>query len=165
MRSVHILRKPCSEATVVANVHKYGTGALNVDATRIRHSSPDDLDKHVKMVAAIKARGGSMENSWENSSPLSGASDVSTGGRWPANVIFQHTGKCRNDVCAPDCPVAALDAQSGTSQSASGVVKYVRAETTGWKERGGSFTPGHTWEATAYGDKGGASRYFKRVGA
>ena len=65
--------------------------------------------------------------------------------------------------CVEGCPVASLDAQSGISQSASGVVKYVRAETSGWKERGGSFTPGHTWEAQAYGDKGGASRYFKQM--
>lgn len=66
-------------------------------------------------------------------------------------------------TCAEGCPVAGLDAQSGISQSASGVVKYVRAETSGWRERGGSFTPGHTWEAQAYGDKGGASRYFKQM--
>lgn len=66
--------------------------------------------------------------------------------------------------CADDCPVRALDGQSGTSKSSSGVQKYVRSDTSAWKERGGSFTPGRQWEAVGYGDKGGASRFFKQVG-
>ena len=67
--------------------------------------------------------------------------------------------------CAPGCPVQALDAQSGQSRSASGAVTRVRAKTTGWKERGGMFTPGRTWTAEGLGDKGGASRFFKQVRA
>ncbi len=94
MKVVHLLRKPCSEGTVAANVLRYGTGALNIDATRIAHANPSDLDAHRKMVEAIKARGGSMANSWKNSSDLSGANDVSTGGRWPANLVLQHLDGC-----------------------------------------------------------------------
>jgi hypothetical protein len=43
------------------------------------------------------------------------------------------------------------------------MLKYRRAETTGWLERGGSFTPGREWEAEGYGDSGGASRFFKQI--
>lgn len=96
MKVVHVLRKPCSRdaGTVAANVLKYGCGALNIDATRVAHTNPSDLDAHRKMVEAIKARGGSMANSWKNSSDLSGANDVSTGGRWPANLVLQHLDGC-----------------------------------------------------------------------
>lgn len=66
-------------------------------------------------------------------------------------------------ACASSCPVAGLDAQSGLSASARGTMQYKRAETTSWKERGGSFTPGREWGSEGYGDKGGASRYFKQV--
>lgn len=66
--------------------------------------------------------------------------------------------------CVDGCPVAELDAQSGISQSSVGTQKYKRADTSGWVERGGSFTPGREWNAEGYGDVGGASRYFKQVG-
>jgi hypothetical protein len=62
--------------------------------------------------------------------------------------------------CAAGCPVAELDAQSGITTSATGTQSYVRAETTGWLERGGSFTPGREWTAVGHGDTGGASRFF-----
>lgn len=35
-----LVRKPCSEKTVAANVLKWGTGALNIDASRIAGSKP-----------------------------------------------------------------------------------------------------------------------------
>lgn len=63
-------------------------------------------------------------------------------------------------ACVPACPVAELDMQSGVSRSASGTQTYVRAETSGWRERGGSFISGRQWEAEGYGDSGGASRFF-----
>ena len=97
MRVIHVLRKPPSEGTVAANVLKHGCGGLNIDASRVAHANPDDLEAHRKMVEATKARGGSMDNSWKNSSDLSGANDVPTGGRWPANVILQHLDGCRCD--------------------------------------------------------------------
>ena len=200
MKVVHVLRKPCSESTVAANVLRYGTGALNIDASRVAHANPSDLDAHRKMVEAIKARGGSMANSWKNSSDLSGANDVSTGGRWPANLVLQHLDGCVQEgvkkvrvvgctakkalhiyegdflggvrtsmanyaskgtetvaawVCAPGCPVAALDAQSG---NVKGAVSNGKKAGTGYEGgfRGQEQTPG-------YGDTGGASRFFKQV--
>jgi hypothetical protein len=97
MRVVHVLRKPLSEGTVASNVVKHGCGGLNIDGSRVAHANPDDLEAHRKMDVALKARGGSMDNSWKNSSDLSGANDVPTGGRWPANVILQHLDGCRCD--------------------------------------------------------------------
>jgi hypothetical protein len=82
-----VARKPL-DGTVAANVLAHGTGGLNVDGCRIPHASAEDLAKHAAGVAAIKARGGSMGNSWKNSSDLAGANEVSAQGRWPANIVF-----------------------------------------------------------------------------
>lgn len=88
-------RKPISEPTIAENVAKHGTGGINIDATRVKHASPEDLENHKAMVAAIKSRGGSMANSWKNSSDLSGANEVKEGGRWPANAIMTHGDDCK----------------------------------------------------------------------
>ena len=107
---VVVARKPLI-GTVAANVLQHGTGALNIDGCRVA-ASPADFAKLAAGVEAIRARGGVMENSWANSSDLSGANPANTLGRWPANILFTHAPGC-GDECAPGCPVAALDAQSG----------------------------------------------------
>lgn len=89
-----VARKPF-KGTVAANIQEHGTGAINIDACRVAHSSAADLAAHEAQVAAIKERGGSMEGSWKNSSDLSGASDVNTAGRWPPNVVLTHSAACR----------------------------------------------------------------------
>jgi hypothetical protein len=88
-----LIRKP-RKGTIARNVLEHGTGALNIDGCRVPHASAADLEQHAAGVAAIKARGGSMDNSWKNSSDLSGASDVTTAGRWPANCLLSHSSGC-----------------------------------------------------------------------
>lgn len=57
--------------------------------------------------------------------------------------------------CAPGCPVAALDQQSGDSKSPLGMVR-------GANRTGGIMgaAGGHHESETGYGDSGGASRFF-----
>ncbi len=88
-----LVRKPF-KGTLAANVAKWGTGAINIDATRVAHAGAADRAAHDAQVAAIKARGGSMEGSWKNSSDLSGANDVNDAGRWPPNVLLSHSASC-----------------------------------------------------------------------
>jgi DNA modification methylase len=38
-------------------------------------------------------------------------------GFWPANVALSHSAKCRTSVCACECPVALIDAESGRQVS------------------------------------------------
>jgi site-specific DNA-methyltransferase (adenine-specific) len=181
-----LVRKPI-RGSVAKNVLQYGTGALNIDACRVPHANAADLAQHAAGVEAIKARGGVMDNSWKNSSDLSGASDVSAAGRWPAHLLLSHAEGCvragtkrvkanplwndnrgpslftgaatlpinRADgdgcetvdawTCVDGCAVKALDEQSGASSSNETV------STGDWR-------PG--FQTTAYGDDGGASRYF-----
>ena len=122
MKVIHVLRKPCSEGTVAANVLRWGTGALNIDATRVAHANSSDLDAHRKMVEAIKFRGGSMANSWKNSSDLSGANDVSSRGRWPANLVLQHLDGCVQDSTET---IAAWTCALGTRRRWSEAMKVV----------------------------------------
>ena len=81
-----VARKPLV-GTVAANVTEHGTGALNIDGARIQYESESDKRKMAAGVEAIRKRGGVMQNSWKNSSDLSGANPASENGRWPANVI------------------------------------------------------------------------------
>lgn len=89
-----IARKPIKEKTIARNVLAHGCGALNIDATRIPHESAEDYAKHAAQVQAIKARGGTQQGSWKNSSDLAGANDASALGRWTPNVcIDEHTAE------------------------------------------------------------------------
>lgn len=141
-----VARKPLA-GTVAENVQRYGTGALNVDGCRIPHASDADLAQHAAGVAAIKARGGSMANSCKNSSDLSGANDVQTGGRWPANVVLDEQA------------AAMLDAQSGVQRDG---VAMRRNLPPGGASRGVVQIAAATQRGpdVGYGGQGGASRFF-----
>lgn len=89
-----VFRKPV-EGSLTKSIVDHGTSALNIDASRVKHANASDLAAHKAMVDALKAKGGSLGNSWKNSSDLSGANEVSTAGRWPANVVLLHSSECR----------------------------------------------------------------------
>lgn len=118
-----VARKPL-DGTVAANVLAHGVGGLNIDGTRVAHASAEDLAKHQAQVAAIKARGGSMGNSWKNTSDLSGANDVNLAGRWPPNAVLSHAPEC-GDTCAAGCSVAELDAQAPDASRLFPAFRYV----------------------------------------
>ena len=82
---VTIARKPL-DGTVANNVLEWGTGGMNIDATRVPMSD-EDYEKLSSGIERIREKGGTMGNSWKNSSDLSGANPVNPAGRWPANFI------------------------------------------------------------------------------
>lgn len=88
-----VFRKPYP-GTLADNVLEHGTGALNIDATRVRHASEEDFEAHKKGVNAIREKGGSRGKSWKNSSDLSGANEVTASGRWPSNCLLEHSPLC-----------------------------------------------------------------------
>lgn len=189
-----LARKPLG-GTVAENVLAHGTGALNINATRIGSG------------AGVPLFGSSTSVRWGNGGTPSGISVARTGeysdrGRWPANVVFMHTSDCRRAgtarvrnvggmssgasalgqgsgwnahnnrateitrnrdadgmeeveswICAPGCPVAALDAQTAELHAAVSVSRPAEYDATSYKvgcmERRPSFV-----------DSGGASRFF-----
>ena len=209
MKSVHILRKPCSESTVAANVLRWGTGALNVDSCRIGNGGGTS---RMGQAAYPKNADGSEDRSKSWARTGHGILTLNAG-RWPANLVLQHLDGCVQDgsktvkgaghypsarsagsqisgpsghtgqadlterhlkeetvvawTCAEGCPVAALDAQSGVSKSTGGRIANISTSSTiygGGKGLGQALDPYTVRGDPGYGDKGGASRFFKQVG-
>jgi hypothetical protein len=96
-----VARKPLA-GTVAANVLEYGTGALNIDGCRVAGA-----DAPLKWETL---RGGI----WQTDPTATATTDDR--GRWPANFVLTHAADCGDD-CAPGCPVATLDEQSGEGAS------------------------------------------------
>lgn len=92
-----LARKPLSEKTVASNVQKWGTGAINIDASRV------PLEGGKKKSGGCKGSNDSLFNLTEN--PQADNSQ----GRWPANLIL---GCCGEEPHEPGCAVAMLDEQS-----------------------------------------------------
>lgn len=122
-----LARKPLA-GTYAANVLRHGVGALNIDACRIGTAA----------------------------------------GRWPAHFSLRHAPGCRivglaGEVaravyaCAPGCPAAELDAQSGCLRSGKHEPHHKRAASGGNGVTHGQMA-GVTGEG--YLDVGGASRFF-----
>lgn len=146
---VIVARKPLI-GTVAANVLTHGTGALNIDATRI--STTDSLGGGANKGMTAETRHEGFARPWmrddEAREAAAARSRENTAraesmGRWPANVLLdQHAA-------------AWLDEQSGASaskRSARGAGKKASATYGAWGMADDD-TRGHD-------DSGGASRFF-----
>lgn len=139
MRTIHVLRKPCSEPTVAANVLKHGTGGLNVDGCRVGtekvqvNNYPAGFDPKGNLNGLSQAG-----NAYESRT---------SSGRWPANVILE-------EGPAPE----ALDRQSGILKSAV-AVEIKTSPVHGQFVSNARTVPG----VNQHGGEGGASRFFQHV--
>lgn len=80
-----VARKPLV-GTVAANVLAHGTGAINVDATRVGTDRMTRTASNGEAVSPNRAMSG----------PNYGRTVVgTTTGRWPANIVFTHADDCR----------------------------------------------------------------------
>jgi len=75
-----LARKPLSEGTVAANVLRWGTGALNIDATRIETS--DTITNHARGSASAVSKGIYGDSKAQATHQTEGQAL----GRWPANL-------------------------------------------------------------------------------
>lgn len=136
-RPIVIARKLLEENTVVDNVLKWGTGAINIDESRI------DLNGDYKSKANGRP---SLTGLGDNYNP-SNANQPDTVGRFPANIIFDsEMGK-------------VLDEQSGISKSSGGSGEKSKGG-LGNQIYGKYKNETHATNAGGLGDVGGASRYF-----
>ena len=149
-----VARKPLeAKLTVAQNVQKYGTGALNIDASRIGYAPGDSTSS----LAPCRLRGdksnkkdaifGSANDSYQNNT--AGAAK----GRWPANVILdEEAGR-------------ALDIQVSKTMKMHDAGKQRKAEIfrvlTG--DSGINFKGKNGTNFQRFGDSGGASRFFKVI--
>lgn len=126
-----LARKPLGGSTVASNVLQHGTGALNIDATRI--------------VGDYKWR--ASDSHPDNGSSFQGGSfgdGPNAAGRWPANVLLDEEA------------AAMLDAQTGERRAGGNLTgtEPSRPFDVTYGEMDGR----REW--SSYGDSGGASRFF-----
>lgn len=145
-----LVRKPCSEKTVAANVIKYGTGGINIDACRIGPADPD-LNR--------KSRANRLQQSLTQVQMTIAESISNTlQGRFPANLIFSHSEYCTDIQCDIECAIKKLDEQSiAGGMHSAGKQRSNQRNISG--EAKGLF-PMHDAGGHRLGDFGGASRFF-----
>lgn len=127
-----LARKPLSEKTVAANVLRWGTGALNVDASRIGSET------------RVNAPASSLGNArtMDGGAAASDRAPTTAVGRWPANVLFDEEA------------AAMLDEQSGVLKRGGDPTNSgYQDKMVGGKVR--TVVP-----TTKPNDTGGASRFF-----
>jgi site-specific DNA-methyltransferase (adenine-specific) len=119
---------------------KYGTGALNIDGSRIGISTDDP--NHRKPSVPFTGRVFAVADGKSNGRPVE---NLNSKGRWPANILFD------------EAAAEMLDAQSGNCKSAG---KY--KDQTLEKEIGlnSVFGVGDRRPTAYAGETGGASRFF-----
>ena len=137
-----VARKPLEKGlTLAQNVLKYGTGALNIDASRIGFTSEAD-----RKAAAVHNAGSSASGSlnWNAGDKQESSKEYRLQeGRWPANVLLDEEA------------AEALDEQSGTLVSKWGKQK---TKHDGESSMFGLAVPDSVNKFA--GDSGGASRFF-----
>lgn len=126
-----VARKPLI-GTVAANVLEHGTGALNIDGSRIGTNGGTKGSPNPK--GSLKAESGDFSNNR--------GSEAINAGRWPANVILD------------EYSAEILDEQSGTAKSSTGSTH----PNTSNGYHGNLY--GEPNKTHGYGDTGGASRFF-----
>ncbi len=134
-----LARKPLSEKTVAANVLKWGTGALNIDDSRV---SVEDAE-YQKNCSGDRGHAGTREEGLStNMTPGGGSANNS--GRFPANLILdEEAGKM-------------VDEQSGIRKS--GEMKGFYKGIT--KAKSVCFGEFKHAERNIKANSGGASRFF-----
>lgn len=108
--AITMARKPLAEGSVSANALRYGTGAINIEATRI--AATDGYQTAWDKPVRTNITSGTYVHGTQVQTDLSA---YRPSGRWPANLVVQHLNGCAGGdaswTCVPDCPVADIDAQ------------------------------------------------------
>lgn len=137
-----LARKPLSEKTVALNVQRWGTGALNIDASRIA------TEENLNGGTYSGDKRPSSRDSWGNGVGGGvlkngiGKEYVQPQGRWPANLILDEES------------ARLLDEQSASNMHGAGKANTLK----GNKTKGNIFQNSN--DVTRFGDSGGASRFF-----
>lgn len=146
-----LARRPLAERSVAANLLRFGTGAINVRGCRITFAGPADEDES-KTKNRHEAFGSGVRTNRIYGGDPNSRRDYSAPGRWPANVLLGHPDRCSDPGgCAPGCPVADLNQQSGIRRSRRGRPRSAGSSTLGYHM---------TKTGTEHNDVGGASRFF-----
>lgn len=156
-----LVRKPCSEKTVAANVIKWGTGGINIDGCRIEGAVPPTVQGQSARQDEVYGQDQREQRQFIGHAQ----------GRFPANLVLSHSDHCTEEtqlhfdtgkyesrwICAEDCPVKALDEQSGTLKSGANPSRRGSAK---FKSAYGEFEGQAECTPARGPEQGGASRFF-----
>ncbi len=129
-----VCRKPLSEKSVADNVLKHGTGAINIDDSRV------GVEERYNRPAGYQPDGNSLNMS-KVGMPQD-AEGTTAKGRWPANLILENS-----DVVKDMFPETESGKPSGQRNVSHGFH--------------GGFPIGA--KVTGFGDKGNSSRFFTNI--
>jgi len=132
-----LARKPIQEKTVVDNVLKYGTGGINIDATRI--STDEIITNHSRGNESAVSKGKYGDSKAQDTHQTSGQKQ----GRFPANVIFDDFTGMLLDEQTGELKGGTSNGNAEIGEYSEGVVKSMRRGTLISRD-----------------DIGGASRFF-----
>lgn len=113
---IWLLRKPCSEATVAAQVLLTGTGALWIDGCRVASSGD-----HKRPFQPCRF---DRDTYWKKQTPFQ---PTNAEGRWPSNLLLVHMPGCilvgtrEDDVSTPVAFVAGSDKAKAVSYYGDGL--------------------------------------------
>lgn len=139
-----LIRKPLSEKTVAANVLKWGTGALNIDESRIGSGG-----HHGGKTGAGNSSSYDLGKEY-----VRGPNQIYTQGRFPSHLLLSHSPHCSDTQCDIECAIQMLDAQSGNlGKSVGGNSSAIKTSTYGMNSKADG-------KPCGFGDSGGASRFF-----
>lgn len=135
-----LARKPLSEKTVAANVLRWGTGALNIDATRIETS--DKVTPNIRDTSSANegwTRPWMADKEKDAARQIKAYEAMQEKGRWPANLC--HDGSQQVLDLFPQAKGAVSNGRKGIDGACFGHYGAVEQK------------PG-------YGDEGSAARFF-----
>jgi DNA modification methylase len=132
-----VARKPLAGKTVAANVLEHGTGALNIDGSRIGSQGGTKGSPNPK--GSLKAESGDFSNNR--------GSEAINAGRWPANVILD------------EYSAGELDEQSGVRTSKA-TIRPANSTGRSGGIMGATVERSDVGQPMGHSDTGGASRFF-----
>ncbi len=146
-----MVNKPFSEKTIVDNVLKWGTGAINVDVCRIPYQNQDDKEEYIKKrhsfdgITGIPKVAKIDENYMGGLTELDPQTQIDSAckGRFPANLLVSER---------------ALD--TGKLSKSRTLESHHKINSSKTRNIYGEYQDQPPEEHTTYGDVGDQSRYF-----
>lgn len=124
-----LARKPF-KGPIILNVDAHGTGALNIDATRVPWADEADARAAASVAEGFtdaRAQGSltpsvSIGKESRDGTQSYFAEDLS--GRWPPNFVLSHMEDCTEAACADGCAVVEMEDQRPGSSRFFPVFRY-----------------------------------------
>ena len=110
-----LARKPFP-GSVAPNVLSWGTGGININASRVAHLDGKNPSAARRAGKAPGREIGSWANDRRTPETFAAEHPGEDSGRWPPNILLTHSADCDDHACASGCPVLELNTQSEASR-------------------------------------------------